>query len=287
MGEVPFPLKEMWEHPESKGSELVEDVRQKSPIMYFKVKACFASQSHDFLQDEPNWLNEQRVDQRVNHLRMVLSWVLIQDYVVLNKEMRHIIIQVHILRYRIQSNQLRSTLHCERVVLRWCFRDWLPEVLLYIFWVQKFLNQILSSVKICDVCSSDLYIFSEQRVFVVDVQTVFKCGVLFLRHLDELFDERTLRNCEWLSDDNVVALREQGESIFNKLQTPSFEDFIDAEKIDDNSVVTLVRDIRELIVFYLIDNLFILSKIPSTFVSFFFFCQLFLLLLFQYLYFLI
>ena len=72
--------------------------------MYFEVQACFGSKSHDLLKDEPDGLNEERIDEGVNDFGMVLSGMFIQDDMVLNEEVRNIVIQVYILGYRVESD---------------------------------------------------------------------------------------------------------------------------------------------------------------------------------------
>lgn len=63
--------------------------------MHFKVKTSFIGQPQDFLQDKANILDEKWIDKGVNNLPVFISWVFIQYYMILNKEMRDIIVQIH------------------------------------------------------------------------------------------------------------------------------------------------------------------------------------------------
>jgi hypothetical protein len=65
--------------------------------MYFKIKASFISESHDFPKDESNILDEQRVDKGVDYLGMSVSWMLVEDNLILDKEMRDIVVEVYFL----------------------------------------------------------------------------------------------------------------------------------------------------------------------------------------------
>lgn len=65
---------------------------------------------------------------------------------------------------------------------------------------------------------------------------MFKGGVLLSGNLNKVFDEGTLRDCEWLSNNQVVALGEEVESKFNEILAPSFIQFINAEEIYDNRI---------------------------------------------------
>ena len=60
--------------------------------MNFKIQAGFIGQSHDFPKDKSDGFDEERVDQRINDLSMSLPGMFIDNDVVLNEEVRNIIV---------------------------------------------------------------------------------------------------------------------------------------------------------------------------------------------------
>lgn len=73
--------------------------------MHFEVETRFASQPHDLLENEPDRLDEERVDKGVDDFGMALPRVLVQNDMVLNKEVGNIIIQVDGLGYCVKTDQ--------------------------------------------------------------------------------------------------------------------------------------------------------------------------------------
>lgn len=107
----------MREDSHSEWSELVKDVRQQGSVMHLEIQASLVGQPHDFLQNETNTFNEEWVDKGVNDLSVLVSWVLFEYDLVLNKEMGHIVVQIDVFRYRINSDQLSQAIHRESFIL--------------------------------------------------------------------------------------------------------------------------------------------------------------------------
>lgn len=76
----------MWEYSSSKRSELIEDIRKKSPVMDFKVETGFIGKSHDFFKDESDRFNEKWIDERIDDFSMFVSGMLLKNDLILNKE---------------------------------------------------------------------------------------------------------------------------------------------------------------------------------------------------------
>lgn len=55
--------------------------------MNLEIKTSFIGKSHDFLKNKPDRLNKKRIDKRVNDFSMLIPWVLIKNYLILDKEM--------------------------------------------------------------------------------------------------------------------------------------------------------------------------------------------------------
>ena len=87
----------MWENSHSERRKFLEDVREQGSIVNFKEQAGFGSQSHDFSENVPHILDEERIDERVHNFSMFIPWMFLQDNMILHEEMRNIIIQIHIL----------------------------------------------------------------------------------------------------------------------------------------------------------------------------------------------
>lgn len=58
--------------------------------------------------------------------------------------------------------------------------------------------------------------------------------------LDEVFDQGILRDSERLSNDNVISVGEQCESILHKLEASCLENLINAEQVNHNSIVGFI-----------------------------------------------
>jgi hypothetical protein len=80
----------------SQWSELVEYIGKESTIMNFKVEASLSCQPHYLLQDESDRFIEKRIYEGIDNLSMLLSRMLIQDNMILNKEMGNIVVQIYI-----------------------------------------------------------------------------------------------------------------------------------------------------------------------------------------------
>ncbi len=55
--------------------------------MNFKEQAGFGSQSHDFSENVPHILDEERIDERVYNFSMFIPWMFLQDNMILHEEM--------------------------------------------------------------------------------------------------------------------------------------------------------------------------------------------------------
>lgn len=92
--EVPFLLEEMREDTHAEWSELVEDIRKKCSIVHFEVKTSLVGQPHDLSKDEAHILDEKRIDEGINNFCVAISRMLIQNDLVLHKEVRNVVIQI-------------------------------------------------------------------------------------------------------------------------------------------------------------------------------------------------
>lgn len=79
--------------------------------MDFEIETGFIGESHDFLEDEPDSFDKKRVNKRVNNFPVFVSGMLLQYDLVLNKEMRNVVIQVDIFRNCIQTDEFTETIH--------------------------------------------------------------------------------------------------------------------------------------------------------------------------------
>lgn len=62
--------------------------------MHFEVETSLVGQPHDFSKDEAHILDEERIDERINDLCVTISRMLIQNDLVLHKEVRNVVIQI-------------------------------------------------------------------------------------------------------------------------------------------------------------------------------------------------
>ena len=60
--------------------------------MNFKVKTGFVCQSHDLFKYVPDIFDEKRIDKGIYDLTMFISRVFVQNNMVLNKEVRNIVV---------------------------------------------------------------------------------------------------------------------------------------------------------------------------------------------------
>ncbi len=86
--------------------------------MHFKIEASFIGESHDFLEDKSDCLDEKRIDERVYDFTMLVSWMLIKYYLVLDEEMGYIVVEVDISGDSVQPYQLPETINRESFILR-------------------------------------------------------------------------------------------------------------------------------------------------------------------------
>lgn len=93
-GKVPFLLQKMRKNPHSQWSELLEYIGKKCSVMNLEVEASLASQSHDFSENKPYIFDKERIDKGVDNFSMLIPWMFLQNDVILNKEMRNVIIKI-------------------------------------------------------------------------------------------------------------------------------------------------------------------------------------------------
>ena len=67
----------MREDSHSERSELIEDIGQQSSVVDFEIQACLVGQYHDFLKNESDCLDEERIDKGVNDFAMFVSGMFI------------------------------------------------------------------------------------------------------------------------------------------------------------------------------------------------------------------
>jgi hypothetical protein len=125
---IPRPFEEVREGSWSHENELVENVRQQCAVMHLEEDACFAHETQDLPQDEPSLLHEQRVQDGVQQFGVQMRWVLLQENMVLDAEMRCQVREVDVLGHHVHSDDLLVTEDAE--TLEHCFlRDGLVDVL--------------------------------------------------------------------------------------------------------------------------------------------------------------
>lgn len=78
-----------------------------------------------------------------------------------------------------------------------------------------------------------------------NIQAVLERRVLLLGNLNEILEERRLRNSEGLREQNILPVWKQTKRKFHKVQTPRFEDLIRAEKINNDGVLAFVGNLRQ------------------------------------------
>jgi hypothetical protein len=94
----------------------MKDVWKQSSIMNFEVQASFVGQSKNLFQDKSNIFYEKWINKRVNDFPMFISWILVENNMILNKKMRHIVVKIYIFRNGVQTNQLRPAANSETII---------------------------------------------------------------------------------------------------------------------------------------------------------------------------
>lgn len=108
----------MREDTHAKWSELVENIRKKCSVVDFEVKTSLVGQPHDLSKDEAYILDEKRIDEGINDLCVAISRMLIQNDLILYKEVRNIVIQIDSLGNCIDSYHFSTARDSETEVLR-------------------------------------------------------------------------------------------------------------------------------------------------------------------------
>lgn len=72
--------------------------------MDLEIEASLVGESHNFFQDEPDSLDEKRIDKGVDDFTVLVSRMLFKNNLILNKEMRHVEVKVDVLRHCIQPD---------------------------------------------------------------------------------------------------------------------------------------------------------------------------------------
>ena len=62
--------------------------------MNLEIQTSFRCQSHHFSQNKPHTFDEKWIDKRVYYLCMSISWMLVQNNMILHEEVRNIVIQI-------------------------------------------------------------------------------------------------------------------------------------------------------------------------------------------------
>ena len=93
---VPFSVEEMWESSASNMNEFMEDSWNDGLSINLKVKACLLSQSKKLLEHESSRLFKDWVDARVKETGMTLSVLLGDQDLVLDMEVRDVVLQVDV-----------------------------------------------------------------------------------------------------------------------------------------------------------------------------------------------
>lgn len=60
--------------------------------MDFEIKTSLVGESHDFFENEPDRLDEERVDEGVNNFAVLVSGVLLKNNLILDKEVRDVVV---------------------------------------------------------------------------------------------------------------------------------------------------------------------------------------------------
>ena len=86
--------------------EIVEDVGQQRGLVRLVEDGSFIGQPEDLLQYEQRGLGEQGIDDGMQQSGVLRLRVLVQNDVVLNAEVRHVVGQVHVLREDVHADNL-------------------------------------------------------------------------------------------------------------------------------------------------------------------------------------
>ena len=108
----------MREDAHAERSELVEDVRKQRSIVDLEVKTGLVGQTHDLSKDEAHIFDEERIDEGINDLSVAVSWMFIENNLVLHEEVRDVVIKIDSLGNCIDSYHFSTAGDSEAEVLR-------------------------------------------------------------------------------------------------------------------------------------------------------------------------
>jgi len=72
---------------------------------------------------------------------------------------------------------------------------------------------------------------------------MFKGRVLFSLNLHEILDQGVLRHRKRLGYDDVIAIREKGKGVLDKLERTRLVCLVDAEQVDDDRIIGFIGNV--------------------------------------------
>lgn len=111
--EVPFFFEEVRKYSHPEWSKLMKNIRKQGSVMDFEVKTGLIGKPKNLFENESNIFDEERINKGVNNFSVLVSGMLVEDNVILNKEMRDVVIQVDCFRNCIHTNDFIATLDCK------------------------------------------------------------------------------------------------------------------------------------------------------------------------------
>ena len=96
----------------------MEDIRQQSSIMNLEVKASLVSEPHNLFENEPDILDEKRIDEGINNFGVFVAGVLVQANLVLDEEMRDVVVEIDCFGDSVECNHFTSAVYNKSQILR-------------------------------------------------------------------------------------------------------------------------------------------------------------------------
>lgn len=170
--------------------------------------------------------------------------MLIEDNLILYKEMGYIVIKIYFLWNCVNTYSLPTAVYSETEVFGGRIQGWVSNVWLDLSFVEGLGKEWLDTLDICCSGSSNVDFLKEEGIFMIDVKAVLKSRILMSWHLYKVLHQWIFRDCKRLSYDDVIPLRKEGKCKLNKVDTSCLINFINTEKIDDNSISGGIRNLR-------------------------------------------
>lgn len=145
---IPFSIQEVWESSASHVNEIVENWRNDCLIVDLKVHACLLSQPQQLFQDDSCRFFKDWVDTRVNQASVALAVLLGNQDLILDVEVRNVVLKVDILRKYESSYDLVEDFGYEAVVCACWIYSTFVEGLIHVFGFVKWRDQLLRSLKV-------------------------------------------------------------------------------------------------------------------------------------------